>query len=175
VHFRSSSLTAGSIVLAGLLVGCGSGSSSSGGDSSTEVAGGPKMARYIAAADVVCEAENERLSGPGAQLESTLRAAQKAQKLSIGAAAVRSFAAEIESGLTHFETLQPPAAQRAQVEAMLATEQNQVDLLGELAGAFEKNGRTAAQVFETRLAASKQLYGDETAKLGFKVCGARSR
>jgi len=133
------------------------------------------MSDYLVAADALCEAENERLSRPGGELESVLRKAQKTGVLSAAAGPVREFGAEVEHGLARLEGLESPLAQRGEIEAMLATQAGQVRLFGELAGAFEAGDRSAAQRFETRLVDSKKRYGAQTAQLGFKVCGLRSR
>jgi hypothetical protein len=154
--------------------GAGSGSSSTG----TTAAGDAResaMADYVVAADAICEAENERLSRPGEELESVLHQAQKTGVLVTAASAVREFGVEVEHGLARLEGLESPPAQRGEVEAMLATQAGQVRLFGELAGAFESGDRSAAQRFETRLVDSKKRYGAQTAQLGFKVCGLRSR
>jgi hypothetical protein len=101
--------------------------------------------------------------------------AQKSGELTVAAASLKTFQGEVEEGLARLESLEPPAAEKARVEAMIATEANQVDLFGDLARAYEAEDRTASQKVETRLADSKSLYGKQTAELGFKVCGARSR
>jgi hypothetical protein len=175
MRLRSSSVSAGSIVLAGLFAGCGSSSPSAGTEGTTEAGGGTTMSRYIAAADALCAAENERLAGPGEELESALREAEKSGELAAAARPVREFGTEVKRGLARLESLQSPAARRGEVEAVIATEAGQVDLFGELAGAFESDDRTAAQKVETRLVNTKKRYGAQTAKLGFKVCGLRSR
>jgi hypothetical protein len=175
MRIRSSPLFAGSVVLAGLFAGCGSGSSSTSTTAAGDAAAGSAMADYIVAADAVCEAENERLTRPGEELESVLRKAQKTGVLVAAAGAVKEFSVEVEQGLARLEALESPPAQRDEVEAMLATQAGQVRLMGELSGAFESGDRTAAQKFETRLVNSKKRYGAQTARLGFKVCGLRSR
>ncbi len=133
------------------------------------------MARYVAAADALCKAENERLAAPAAKLESAMLGAQKSGELAGAAASLRTFRAEVMEGLVRLESLEPPAAEKAAVEAVIATEAKQVELFGDLADADEAEDRTAAQKVETRLANSKKRYGKLTAELGFKVCGARSR
>lgn len=162
-------------MLAGLFAGCGSGSSSTGTTAAGDARGESAMADYVVAADALCEAENERLSRPGEELEAVLRQAQKTGILVTAARAVKEFSVEVGHGLARLEALQSPPAQRGQVEAMLATQAGQVRLFGELAGAFESGDRSAAQKFETRLVDSKKRYGAETARLGFKVCGLHSR
>jgi hypothetical protein len=175
MRFRLSSIAAGSLALLGLVAGCGSGASSTGTTSSEAGAPGPAMAAYIAKADALCKAENHRLAKPSAELEAVLREAQSNEELASAAAPLREFGAEVKQGLANLEALEAPAAQRAQVEAMIATETRQVDLFGELVAAFEAEDKTSAQIFENRLVASKKRYGEQTAELGFKVCGLRSR
>jgi hypothetical protein len=175
MRIRSSSLFAGSVVLAGLFAGCGSGSSSTSTTAAGDARGESAMSDYIVAADALCEAENERLSRPGEELESVLRKAQKTGILVAAASAVKEFGVEVNHGLARLEALESPPGQRGEVEAMLATQAGQVRLFGELAGAFESGDRSAAQKFETRLVDSKKRYGAQTAQLGFKVCGLRSR
>lgn len=133
------------------------------------------MARYVAAADAVCKAENGRLAAPARELESAMQEAQKSGELTVAAANLRAFQAAVMEGLARLESLEPPAAEKDRVEAMLATQANQVDLFGDLAHAYEAEDRTASQKVETRLSASKSRYGKQTAALGFEVCGARSR
>lgn len=133
------------------------------------------MARYVAAADAICKAENERLAVPASHLESAMLKAQKSGELTVAAASLKTFQGEVKEGLERLESLTPPAAEKARVEAMIATEANQIGLFGQLARAYEAEDRTASQKVETRLANSKSRYGKQTAELGFKVCGARSR
>jgi hypothetical protein len=120
-------------------------------------------------------AENKRLAAPSAELEDVMREAQATGEMAPAAATLRKFSAEVEQGLTDLESLEAPAAQWGLAEAVIATEAGQVELPGDLADAFEAEDRTAAQKVETRLSNSKEHYGAQTAKLGFKVCGARSR
>jgi hypothetical protein len=164
-----------SVLLGGVVGGCGTGSGSSSTDGAKEAGGPTGMAGYVAAADAICTAENERLAAPAADLESTMLEAQKSGELAGAATSLRKFRGEIMNGLGRLESLEPPAAERGEVEAVIATQANQVSLFGDLARAYDAEDRTASQKVETRLADSKKRYGKQTAALGFKVCGARSR
>jgi hypothetical protein len=172
---RSSFLALASIAAAGLFAGCGSGGSSSTTAKAPAEAGAGTLPGYLAEADALCKSENERLAGPGAELEAVLRKSQGSGELATAAGEVREFGAEVKRGLNRFASLEPPAARRGEVEAVIATQARQIDLFGELAEAFETEDRTAAQEVETRLVAGKRRYGMQTAELGYKVCGVRSR
>lgn len=175
MRLRSLLLLAVSVLISGVIGGCGAGSGSSTTDGTAEAAGGTRMARFVTAADAICKAENERLAAPAGDLESAMLEAQKSGELAGAAASLRTFRVEVMEGLVRLESLEPPASKRSEVEAVIATEANQVDLFGELTRAYESEDRTASQKVETRLAKSKRRYGKQTAELGFKVCGARSR
>ncbi len=133
------------------------------------------MARFVTAADAICTAENERLTAPAADLESAMLKAQKSGELAPAAANLRTFQGEVMEGLARLESLEPPASEQREFEAVIATEADQVHLFGELARTYEAEDRTASQKVETRLANSKKRYGKQTAEIGFEVCGARSR
>lgn len=163
-----------SVLITGLLGGCGGGSTSSPG-SATDAGSTAAIARYVTAADAICKSENGRLAAPAAELEAAMLGAQKSDELAGAAASLKKFQVAVREGLARIEALEPPASERGKVEAMIATEANQVDLFGELARAYEAEDRTGAQKVETRLGESKKLYGKLTAEIGFKVCGARSR
>jgi hypothetical protein len=163
------------VLLSGLLAGCGGGSSSSTTGGAPDAADAAALARYVAAADAVCKSENDRLAAPAAKLEAAMLSAQKSGELAGAAGGLKTFQAAVREGLARLEAVEPPAAANGQVEAIIATQTDQVELFGELARAFEAEDRTAAQKVETRLANSKKRYGRQTAKLGFKVCGVRSR
>jgi len=134
-----------------------------------------RRAQHHKIADALCEAENERLSSVGKKLGGVLSKAEATGELGHVAAPMRAFSDEIRTGLAQFEALEPPAAQRDAVAAMIATEAAQVDLFDELAAAFESGDRGTAHAVEARLVRNKKSYGEQTEELGFQVCGVSSR
>lgn len=151
------------------LVGCAGGSSSPSGSTGNGEA--LSMPEYIKQADAICEQENARLKPAAVRIATLAEGASSQAGLQKLATALRNLASKIQVGLTKIQALEPPAAQRAEIQTMLSTVENQVAIAETEAAAVLIADQAKIEKLNELGAVNKQKYGELAQHLGFKHCG----
>lgn len=152
VRFRASILL---VALGVLLAGCGGGSEQ------------PSKAEFIEQWDSICHTYNDRQE----TILEDLPAEPSVENLPQFADVLRELAPVVREGIAELRKVQPPEADQAVIDAILADVEESADRLDDAADAAESGDLEAVVAAAQSLADSNQRVEQAAADYGFQECG----